>query len=218
MLPSASWPLGPPHKSIVLVQIMGYLLELTECLLLLLIPRNDLFRLPHEGLLLEYGPSVVIKSFINFIIAVLGLLGLYLYIRLRLLLQVVIAVVMITEDDLLLCSKLLGLKVLPFRELLYAGVKLIVCECLQASFLRYPRVFLHEVTDLLGFQPLGVRGSLLALGFLLFTFLLGFGGLRVLVSELGNDLLQLLEGDVLPVTVDLASDQALKPRIRHVLN
>jgi hypothetical protein len=88
---------------------MGYLLELAQCLLLLLIPRNDLLRLPHEGLLLEYGLPVVIKCFINLIIAVLGLLGLYLGIRLRLLLQVVIAVVLITEDDLLLCSKLLGL-------------------------------------------------------------------------------------------------------------
>ena len=92
---------------------MEYLFKLAQCLLLLLIPRNDLFRLPHEGLLLVYGLPVVIKRFIDLIIAVLGLLGLYLCIRLRLLLQVVIAVVLITEDDLLLCSKLLGLKVLP---------------------------------------------------------------------------------------------------------
>ena len=93
--------------------INDYLLELAQCLLLLLIPRNDLFRFPHESLLLEYGLPVVIKRFLNLIIAVLGLLGLYLYILLRLLLQVVIAVVLITEDDLLVGSKLLGLKVLP---------------------------------------------------------------------------------------------------------
>jgi hypothetical protein len=108
-LPSASSLQGPPHKSILLGQIMKYLLELTQRLLLLLIPRNDLFGFHQESVLLEYGLPVVIKCFINLIIAVLGLLGLYLGIRLRLLLQIVIAVVLITEDDLLLCSKLLGL-------------------------------------------------------------------------------------------------------------